>query len=376
MKELACYIHVPFCKHKCIYCDFYSVIKFQNVDNYIESLKIEIEYYANKFSKTHKIKTVFWGGGTPSILEPKIINEILMMLNDKFRFSKNAEITLEANPGTLNFNKLQELKLAGINRLSVGVQSFNNKDLEYLTRIHKSEEAYEIINKAKEAGINNISLDLIFNLPKQTKKKWLKNLDIATSLPINHISCYSLIVEPGTILNKQILDGKVKLNDEDYDADLYQITIDYLNKKGFEQYEVSNFAKKGYRSQHNLFYWEYKDYLGLGPSAHSLVNGVRWSNYTSLSYYLEAIKNNNNAQMSIETLTPKQKLEEFIIMGLRATGINLKKLKLIAPNWIDENYRTLSFLEQKGYIIITDDSIKLTSLGYPICDEILLNLNY
>jgi oxygen-independent coproporphyrinogen-3 oxidase len=127
MKELACYIHVPFCKHKCIYCDFYSVIKFQNVDNYIESLKIEIEYYANKFSKTHKIKTVFWGGGTPSILEPKIINEILMMLNDKFRFSKNAEITLEANPGTLNFNKLQELKLAGINRLSVGVQSFNNK---------------------------------------------------------------------------------------------------------------------------------------------------------------------------------------------------------------------------------------------------------
>ncbi len=376
MKELACYIHVPFCKHKCIYCDFYSVIKFQNVDNYIESLKIEIEYYANKFSKTHKIKTVFWGGGTPSILEPKIINEILMMLNDKFRFSKNAEITLEANPGTLNFNKLQELKLAGINRLSVGVQSFNNKDLEYLTRIHKSEEAYEIINKAQEAGINNISLDLIFNLPKQTKKKWLKNLDIATSLPINHISCYSLIVEPGTILNKQILDGKVKLNDEDYDADLYQITIDYLNKKGFEQYEVSNFAKKGYRSQHNLFYWEYKDYLGLGPSAHSLVNGVRWSNYTSLSYYLEAIKNNNNAQMSIETLTPKQKLEEFIIMGLRATGINLKKLKLIAPNWIDENYRTLSFLEQKGYIIITDDSIKLTSLGYPICDEILLNLNY
>ena len=376
MKELACYIHVPFCKHKCIYCDFYSVIKFQNVDNYIESLKIEIEYYAKKFSKTHKIKTVFWGGGTPSILEPKIINEILMMLNDKFRFSKNAEITLEANPGSLNFNKLQELKLAGINRLSVGVQSFNNKDLEYLTRIHKSEEAYEIINKAKEAGINNISLDLIFNLPKQTKKKWLKNLDIATSLPINHISCYSLIVEPGTILNKQILDGKVKLNDEDYDADLYQITIDYLNKKGFEQYEVSNFAKKGYRSQHNLFYWEYKDYLGLGPSAHSLVNGVRWSNYTSLSYYLEAIKNNNNAQMSIETLTPKQKLEEFIIMGLRATGINLKKLKLIAPNWIDENYRTLSFLEQKGYIIITDDSIKLTSLGYPICDEILLNLNY
>ncbi len=141
-----------------------------------------------------------------------------MMLNDKFRFSKNAEITLEANPGTLNFNKLQELKLAGINRLSVGVQSFNDKDLKYLTRIHKSDEAYEIINKAKEAGINNISLDLIFNLPKQTKRKWLKNLDIATSLPINHISCYSLIVEPGTILNKQILDGKVKLNDDDYDA--------------------------------------------------------------------------------------------------------------------------------------------------------------
>ncbi len=376
MIDLACYIHVPFCKHKCIYCDFYSIIKFENVNEYIKSLLKEIDYYASEYSKSHKIKTIFFGGGTPSILEPKAIEEILKYLSKKFTIDSSPEITLEANPGTLTYNKLINIKSAGINRLSIGVQSFDDDDLTYLTRIHKSNDAIEIINSAKIAGFENLSLDLIFNLPKQSKEKWIKNLDAATALPINHISCYSLIVEPGTILNKQVLDGKVKINDEDYDADLYEITIEYLKNKGFEQYEVSNFAKNGYQSLHNKFYWEYKDYLGLGPSAHSFINGIRWSNYTSLSYYINSISKKNEAIMYKETLTNKQKVEEFVIMGLRATGINLEQLKIISPEWLNINNKSLKFMKEKGYLTITEQFIKLTSLGYPLCDEILLNLEY
>ncbi|HPN39730.1 MAG TPA: radical SAM family heme chaperone HemW, partial [Melioribacteraceae bacterium] len=306
MKELACYIHIPFCKHKCIYCDFYSVINFKNIDQYFTSLLKEIDYYSEKLSSEYTIKTIFFGGGTPSILPSNKIKYIINKLKKKFFVDELAEITLEANPGTLTFNKLTKLKETGVNRLSIGVQSFNNNDLKYLTRIHTSKQAVEIINSAHKAGFNNISLDLIFNLPKQTKEYWLKNLDIATSLPINHISCYSLIVEPGTILNKQVLDGKIKINDDDIDADLYEITINYLKEKGFEQYEVSNFAKKRFQSLHNKFYWEYNEYLGLGPSAHSFINYKRWWNYTSLSYYMSAIQKNNHARMSTENLTALQ----------------------------------------------------------------------
>lgn len=376
MIELACYIHIPFCKHKCIYCDFYSIIKFDNIDEYVKALLKEIEFYASTYSKNYKIKTIFFGGGTPSVLDTNLINEILLKLKSCFNVDNNVEITLEANPGTLNYDKLIELKSIGINRLSIGVQSFDDDDLTYLTRIHNSQDADNIINWAHSAGFENLSLDLIFNLPKQTKEKWVKNLDRATSLPIKHISCYSLIVERGTILYKQVLDGKVKINDEDYDAELYEITIDYLKEKGFEQYEVSNFAKEGFQSIHNKFYWEYKDYLGLGPSAHSFIDGVRWSNFTSLSYYLDSINKKNEAQMNKEILTDKQKLEELVIMGLRAKGINLTKLKKIAPDWVDINQKSLSFMQEKGYLIITEDNIKLTKLGYPVCDEILLNLEY
>ncbi len=376
MTELACYIHIPFCMHKCIYCDFYSIIKFDNVENYVNALLKEINYYSNQLNNKYKLKTIFFGGGTPSILEPKNISLILDTLHKNFLIDSDIEITLEANPGTLNKQKLKEIKSCGVNRLSVGVQSFNKNDLNYLTRIHSAKQAKTIIENAYNIGFTNLSLDLIFNLPKQTKKKWLKNLKTAISLPISHISAYSLIVEPGTILNKHVLDGKVKINDEDYDADLYQLTIDFLENAGFYQYEVSNFAKPGFQSEHNKFYWEYKDYLGLGPSAHSFIDGIRWHNYSSLNYYLMNINQKGEAKKSVEILTQKQKTEELIITGLRATGINLKKLHNISTTWFNDNLKTLKFLENKGYITITADTIKLTKAGYPLCDEILLNLNY
>ncbi|MFH0736471.1 MAG: radical SAM family heme chaperone HemW [bacterium] len=376
MKKFACYIHVPFCFHKCIYCDFYSIIKHTGIEDYIISLYKEIDFYAEKYNKEYSISTIFFGGGTPSILEPKILGNIVNYLLKKFHSTFEPEITIEANPGTLNKEKLIELINIGINRLSIGVQSFDDLDLQYLTRIHTAQQAKEMICAANEAGFANINLDLIFNLPKQTKEKWEYNLNQAVNLPINHISCYSLIVEPGTILNKQILDGKVKINDEDYDADLYEQTIEFLSTRGFLQYEVSNFAKKGYECLHNKYYWEYNDYLGLGPSAHSFMDGVRWNNFTALNFYSTAIKTKLHAVMNTEILNEKQKTEEFVLMGLRSTGINIRRLELINNEWLNKNKHLLKVLEKDNYLKTEGNKIKLTSKGFPLCDEILLLFNY
>ncbi len=376
MKKFACYIHVPFCYHKCIYCDFYSIIKHDGINDYLVSLYKEIDFYAEKYNKDYSIGTIFFGGGTPSILEPKLLGDIINYLFKKFHSTFEPEITIEANPGTLNKDKLTEIKNIGVNRLSIGVQSFENDDLRYLTRIHTAEQAKEMIFAAKEVGFNNINLDLIFNLPKQTKEKWEYNLKEAISLPINHISCYSLIVEPGTILNKQILDGKIKINDEDYDADLYERTIEFLTEKEFIQYEVSNFAKKGYQCEHNKYYWEYNDYLGLGPSAHSFMDGIRWNNFTALNFYTSAINKNLHAVMSSEKLTDKQKTEEFVLMGLRSTGINIRRLELINNEWLNKNKRLLRIMEKDGYLKMEGYKISLTSKGFPLCDEILLLFEY
>ena len=246
MKETAIYIHIPFCDHKCIYCDFYSIISYDNVSSYLKALKKEIDYYSAQYSEGRKIISIFFGGGTPSFIEPHYISEIIQHIKRKFSVNEDAEITLETNPGTVSIEKSAEFRKIGINRISIGIQSFNEDELKFLTRIHNSQTAIQTVRDAEVVGFENISVDLIFNLPGQTKEKWQYNLDQAIQLPIKHISAYSLILEKGTILNKMVLDGKVKMQNEDYDADLYELTIDFLTQQGFEQYEVSNFSKKGF----------------------------------------------------------------------------------------------------------------------------------
>ena len=219
MKNSALYIHIPFCDHKCIYCDFYSIITKDNIPSFLNSLKNEIDYYSDLYSKDRYFTTIYFGGGTPSLMETGYISEIIDYLNKNFSISENPEITLETNPGTVNQNKLKDFFIAGINRLSIGIQSFDEDDLKFLTRIHDKTTAIDTVYNAVKAGFKNISTDLIFNLPGQTKAKWLDNLKIAVGLPVKHISAYSLILERGTILNKMVLDGKVKIQDEDYDAE-------------------------------------------------------------------------------------------------------------------------------------------------------------
>lgn len=371
----ALYIHIPFCDHKCIYCDFYSIITSDNVDNFLSSLKKEIKYFSDKYSDERVFTSVFFGGGTPSLMKSDYIKIIIDELDKNFSISQEAEITLETNPGTVDFIKLKEFREAGINRLSIGIQSFNEDELKFLTRIHDRQTAINTVNNAVNAGIENINIDLIFNLPGQTKEQWRSNLIIAASLPVKHISAYSLILERGTILNKMVLDGTVKIQDDDYDADLYEITIEYLVNSGFLQYEVSNFAMPGFECKHNKAYWEHREYLGFGTSAHSFMDGKRWWNFSSLKRYLTEIGINNHAIMNDELLTNTQMHNEYVMLALRSNGLNIINYKKkFDDDWINRNYGYFKTLKNKNFLTMNDNLIKLTGKGYSVCDEILKNI--
>jgi oxygen-independent coproporphyrinogen-3 oxidase len=372
LKEAALYVHIPFCEHKCIYCDFYSVITRDNVQNYLDALKKEIDHYAALYSEGRVFTSIFFGGGTPSLMEPGYIAEILEMLKSRYSVSDDAEITLETNPGTVDKEKLYHFLELGINRLSVGIQSFDDEELKFLTRIHSRQAAINTIMDADAVGFKNINLDLIFNLPGQTKKKWLLNLETAVELPVKHISAYSLILERGTVLNKLVLDGKVKLQDADYDAEIYRITIDFLKARKFQQYEVSNFAMEGYQCRHNNAYWQYRDYLSFGTSAHSFVNGKRWWNYSNISLYIKKINESWSAVASFEELTGSQMLTEYVMLAFRSSGLNVKALKdKFGDEWFQSRHAQLKSFQRRGLLIFDDGHIHLTEKGYALCDEIL-----
>ena len=375
MKDSALYIHIPFCDHKCIYCDFYSIITSDNVQSFLTALKKEIEYFSKLYSKDRIFTSIFFGGGTPSLMEPEYLEEILHHLNKYFPIDAEAEITMETNPGTVDKAKLKQFKEAGINRISIGIQSFDEEELKFLTRIHDKQTAIQTVCNAAEVGFENISVDLIFNLPNQTKEKWINNLETAIQLPIKHLSAYSLILERGTILNKMVLDNKVKMQDDDYDADLYETTIAFLISKGFYQYEVSNFTKPGFECVHNNAYWRYRDYLSFGTSAHSFVDGKRWWNYSSLKKYISEIELNNHAIMNSEIISKDQMHDEYVMLALRSSGLDLDDYrKRFSDDWIKKNYAYFKLLENEHHLSIDNNWIKLTAKGYAVCDEILKNI--
>jgi oxygen-independent coproporphyrinogen-3 oxidase len=311
-------------------------------------------------------------------MEPDYISEITENIKTKFEVRDDVEITLETNPGTVTQEKLKMFRTAGINRISIGIQSFDNTDLKFLTRIHNSETAIRTVNEAAEVGFENISLDLIFNLPGQTKRKWIKNLEQAVQLPVKHISAYSLILERGTILNKMVLDGKIKIADEDYDAELYQTTIDFFTSNGFYQYEVSNFAKPGFECIHNNAYWHYTDYFGFGTSAHSFIDGKRWWNFSSLKMYIDKIEQSGNAVAGSEIISTEKAINEYIMLELRSSGLNIKLFENLfgseSKDWLKNKYSYFELLKNKNFVMMNDGIIKLTSKGYAVCDEILAEI--
>lgn len=375
LKKTAIYIHIPFCDHKCIYCDFYSLISYDNIEKYLKALFSEIKFYSKKNNDDRIYKTIFFGGGTPSFMKPKYIGKIIKELKTNFNIAEDAEITLETNPGTVTKNKLIDFRNVGINRLSIGIQSFDNAELKFLTRIHNKETAIKTVEDASIAGFENLSIDLIFSLPNQSLKTWKSNLAIATTLPIKHISAYSLILERGTILNKMVLDGKVQMATDNHDADLYNYTMDYLFEQNFPQYEVSNFAKKGYECLHNKYYWQYDDYLSFGTAAHSFMDGKRWWNYSSLKKYISEINFNGNAIRGSEVLSKNQMLNEYIMLGLRSNGLNTNKIKnKFSKKWYFEKEEKLKSFLADGYLLESKDIIMCTKKGYLVCDEIISKL--
>lgn len=370
------YLHIPFCEHKCIYCDFFSVAPnggsvsdFQSMNHgFIPALEQEIELRGADPQFRSSYDTIFFGGGTPSLLEPSIIGRILSLLAGRFSVIDGAEITLETNPGTVDRAKLEGFRKAGVNRLSIGIQSFHEDDLKFLTRIHSAGQAMDCVRNAYAAGFEDVSLDLIFALPGQTMERWKSNLETAMKLGPTHISCYSLIVEENTPLHRMVATKQVTPLAPERDAELYEFTIGFLESHGYEQYEVSNFCKPGFRSKHNSRYWDHGNYLGFGPSAHSFWNGTRWWNLSSIVKYSQLIEQGTIPVGGNEILTIHQQKDEEVFLGLRSSGIDLNGFKERYGSDLDRT--VIDRLLESRLATSDGKTLRLTSRGYALCDEI------
>lgn len=325
------YIHIPFCNSKCAYCGFYSIASQKQKPAFLEALHIEIEQRTD-YLKGEEIGTIYFGGGTPSALSLEEIKGILECVFRHYKVNPNAEITLEANPDTLSLEYLQGLRKLGINRLSIGIQSFFDDDLKYLSRRHDSNHAKQCIGWAKQAGFDNLTIDLIYGLPTATAEKWNQNLDLFFETQAQHISAYALTVEPNTILAKQIATGKLQPVNEDDAVRDYEILCQRAKENGFLHYEISNFAKPGFRSKHNCSYWNRTPYAGFGPSAHSFDGVSRQWNVGSLSQYIVETRfvasHDSPNLFEKEILTPEERYDEYVMTSLRTMwGCDLKYME-------------------------------------------------
>jgi len=330
MKTDFLYIHIPFCIRKCIYCDFFSVLYDESVaKTYIDALCQEL-YLKKDFSTT--LKSIYIGGGTPSLLPIDCFRQLFNCLRNNFNSSSSAEITVEANPGTINESKINTMLSLGVNRLSIGIQSFNNDELKTLGRIHSSEDASRSIEIIKKEGINNFSVDLMYGIPGQTMDSWHNSISTAVGLSPTHISAYELTPEENTPLYKLIQSHKIDMPDEELILEMYNHAIDYFASCGYEHYEISNFALPGFKCMHNLNYWDRGEYIGVGTGAHSFINGRRSNNTKDITRYIEDLNNGIIPEIESAKPTSAEALKEFIFLGLRKTeGININELPPFIP---------------------------------------------
>lgn len=356
------YIHIPFCKQACYYCNFYFSTSLALKDTLITALLKEIELRSIN-TDTEIIETIYFGGGTPSLLSIADIDTILFSLNKNYNISGNAEISLEANPDDITIEKLNGWKKAGINRLSIGIQSFIERDLEWMNRAHDAGQALACIHLAREAGFNNFSIDLIFGVPGLTNSEWAQNIQTVIDLQIPHISSYALTVEPKTALQKMIVLKKKEDVDTDSQAEQYQLLMRRMNEAGYEHYEISNFAKPGFRSRHNSSYWQGKKYIGLGPAAHSFNGNERIWNKANNSLYIQSLQQ-NTLPFEKEILSESQKLNEYLMTSLRTMeGMNLQfieenfsiKDRERIENIIRDKVKKEYFFMEKNHVILTDE---------------------
>ncbi len=373
------YLHIPFCERKCIYCDFYSVENISPMQEFLDALDREISMYA-QLGHGVRFETVFFGGGTPSLLTPDQMERILDRLRAFYQVEPGAEITVETNPGTVDEKKLRAYRALGVNRISIGIQSFHDDELAFLGRIHDSREAVSCVDSAKAAGFENIGIDLIYSLPGQTMDRWQRNLERAVSLAPCHISAYSLIVEDRTPLARMVAARQVSPNPTETEADLYDLTMEFLGSTGYEHYEVSNYARPGFRSRHNANYWNHSDYLSFGPSAHSFWRREeparsaprRWWNVASISHYCASLRRGQLPLGSSEELTHDQLRTERIFLGLRSDGLDLQRFESEFGAPFSTAHRALirSLVENRHLILEGGSRLRLSSKGYLVCDEI------
>lgn len=367
MRDLGIYMHIPFCKRKCAYCDFISFSdKTELIEKYVLALEKEIDK-CNINKDNYKIKTIYFGGGTPSFIESKYIVEILESAKRKFNISKTAEITIEINPGTITEEKLKDYYEAGINRISFGLQSTNSEVLELVGRIHSYSSFIEGYKLARKVGFKNINVDLMIGLPVQTLEDVQTDLKRIIELNPEHISVYSLIVEEGTRIEEKIKNKELYLPPEELERKMYWEVKKQLEKAGYVHYEISNFAKPGYESKHNLSCWNQEEYLGFGIAAHSYFNGERYSNTEDFDKYFE---HPEDSKIIHEKQTQEDKQREFMLLGLRKIeGVKISDFKnKFIDNPIYLYRESLSKLVTQGLIEIDIDSIKLTNRGIDLAN--------
>ena len=370
MKKMCIYIHIPYCKKKCYYCSFYSSDTINNFENYFNALKKEIEYKKNILND-YTIKSIYFGGGTPSYVPSKFIKNIVLCIKNNFNIDKNIEITLEANPDSLTKQKLNDYISCGVNRFSIGLQSFNNKILKAIGRVHLKEDFLKSINLFKTAGIKNISADIMLGLPYQSLqdvKDTVKNL---IDLDISHISAYGLKVEKGTALFNMVKNKEIILPCEDLCADMYDYVYNKLKQNNIHRYEVSNFAKCGFECEHNINYWQGGQYLGFGTAAHSYFDNKRYFNMSNIDKYVNKINTNNQAIEKSENISKTEAEFEYIILRLRLSkGINLKEFHKLFNCDFKAKYNNI-LIKYKDFFIQKNEYICINDKGFFVLNIIL-----
>jgi oxygen-independent coproporphyrinogen-3 oxidase len=365
------YIHIPFCRKRCYYCDFFKTIDLSQKTRLLAGLKKELESRVSEYS-SEEINTIYFGGGTPSVLEIDELKDLLNTIHQHYEVTEDAEITLEGNPDDLNQPTLKSLKQIGFNRLSMGIQSFSESDLKMMNRRHSVIQAIQSVNWAKEAGFSNISIDLIYGLPNQTIAEWERNVRSAVKLDVEHISAYNLTYHEGTVFYEQLKKGILKELPDELSLQQFELLVLILKEAGYEHYEISNFCKQGFYSQHNSSYWKSKKYLGIGPSAHSYDLVSRRWNVSSISRYVDGLEN-NQAYFETEILTDQDKYNDFIITGLRTVwGISEAFIQTTFPLRYFTHFQKMKerYLFS-GHLLSSLDKVSISPEGLFISDKIM-----
>lgn len=381
MKEVGIYVHIPFCKHKCYYCDFISFAdKNSLIEEYIKWLKYEIKEvgqgnrldYENKLDDLVLVKTIYIGGGTPSFIESKYITEILKTIKENFVVDEDAEITMEMNPGTVDENKLKDYYNCGINRLSIGLQETNNALLKEIGRIHTYEDFENTYSLARNVGFKNINVDLMLGLPNQNILDLENSINKILDLDPEHISVYSLILEENTVLKNKVDQGILTLPEDEMERKMYYTVKNMLENNGYIHYEISNFAKKGFESKHNLDCWSQKEYMGFGAAAHSYTNNFRFSNIENIEEYINNFKNNKEEDNLIfhEKQNRESKMKEYMMLGLRKIeGVNIQQFKnKFVENPIFIFRKEIEKLVNEELLEVDGNFIKLTKKGLDLAN--------